>query len=196
MHKQAADLTGHISRFCLTKYELRQSSAVRRTVSLCAVQLSGMFSILSCLTRFTNCIGYADLHEGIFNREGNGENWLRLFSGCSSLESVVGIATAYGLDGRGIGDRVPVEARFFLSPRHPDRFLAPPSLLLSPGIMRQVCEANHAPQTSAEVKNTWIYTSAPPYVFMVYYIKFLDRVWIIYSPDLCNITLSAVDYRV
>jgi hypothetical protein len=131
MHKQAADVTGHISRFCLTKYELRHSSAVRRTVSLCALQLSGMFSILSCLTRFTNCIGYADLHEGIFNRERCGGNWLWLFSGCRSRESAVGIATAYGLDGRGIGDRVPVYVRFFLSPRRPDRFLGPPSLLSS-----------------------------------------------------------------
>jgi hypothetical protein len=27
-------------------------------------------------------------------------------------------------------------------------------------------EADHSPPTSAEVKNTWIYTSTPPYVFM------------------------------
>jgi hypothetical protein len=44
-------------------------------------------------------------------------------------DSSVGIATCYGLDGRGIGVRVPVEARFFASPRRPDRFWGPPSLL-------------------------------------------------------------------
>jgi hypothetical protein len=27
-------------------------------------------------------------------------------------------------------------------------------------------EADHSPQTSAVVKNTWIYTSTPPYAFM------------------------------
>jgi hypothetical protein len=27
-------------------------------------------------------------------------------------------------------------------------------------------ETDHSPSTSAEVKNTWIYTSTPPYVFM------------------------------
>jgi hypothetical protein len=27
-------------------------------------------------------------------------------------------------------------------------------------------KADHSPPTSAEVKNTWIYTSTPPYAFM------------------------------
>jgi hypothetical protein len=27
-------------------------------------------------------------------------------------------------------------------------------------------EADHSPPTTAEVKNTWIYISSPPYVFM------------------------------
>jgi hypothetical protein len=43
--------------------------------------------------------------------------------------STVGIATGYGLDGQGIGFRVPVEARIFISPCRPDRFWGPPSLL-------------------------------------------------------------------
>jgi hypothetical protein len=42
-----------------------------------------------------------------------------------SRDSVVGIATAYGLDGRGVGVRVPVGSRIFSSPLRPDR----PSLL-------------------------------------------------------------------
>jgi hypothetical protein len=32
--------------------------------------------------------------------------------------------------------------------------------------VQQEREADHPPQTSAEVKKTWIYTSTPPYVFM------------------------------
>jgi hypothetical protein len=36
-------------------------------------------------------------------------------------DSVVGIATGYGLDFRGLGDRVPVGSRIFSSPRRPDR---------------------------------------------------------------------------
>jgi hypothetical protein len=43
--------------------------------------------------------------------------------------SVVGKATGYGLDDRGVGVRVPVEARFFSSARRPDRFWDPPNLL-------------------------------------------------------------------
>jgi hypothetical protein len=43
--------------------------------------------------------------------------------------SVVGTATGYGLDDRGIGVRVPVGSRIFSSPRRPDRLWGPPSLL-------------------------------------------------------------------
>jgi hypothetical protein len=84
----------------------------------------------------------------------------------------VGIATGYGMDGRGVGVRVPVGARSFSSPRHPDRFWGPPSLLSNgyrgpfPRTKRPGCEADHSLSTSAEVKNTWIYTSTPSYVFM------------------------------
>jgi hypothetical protein len=70
MHKQAADVTGHISRFCLTKCELRQRSAATSTA-----QLSGMSSILSYLTRSTNYNGHAESHERIFNWKGFGVNW-------------------------------------------------------------------------------------------------------------------------
>jgi hypothetical protein len=46
-----------------------------------------------------------------------------------SQDRAVGIATGYGLDGRRVGVRVPVEAGFFFSPRRPDQFWSPPSLL-------------------------------------------------------------------
>jgi hypothetical protein len=36
-----------------------------------------------------------------------------------------------------------------------------------PGIKWPKYEAEHSLPTSAEVKNTWIYTSTPPYVLMV-----------------------------
>jgi hypothetical protein len=38
----------------------------------------------------------------------------------------------------------------------------------SPGIKQQKREADHSPPTSAEVKNMWIYTSTPPYVFVAW----------------------------
>jgi hypothetical protein len=37
------------------------------------------------------------------------------------LDSVVGIATGYGLNDGGVGVRVPVGSRIFSSPRRPDR---------------------------------------------------------------------------
>jgi hypothetical protein len=43
-------------------------------------------------------------------------------------DSVVGIATRYGLD-TGVGVRVPVGARIFTSPCRPDRLLGPPNLV-------------------------------------------------------------------
>jgi hypothetical protein len=84
-----------------------------------------------------------------------------------SRDSSVGIATGYGLDDRGVGVRVPIGERFFSSPSHSDRPLIQwvPGAL-SPGVKRQGREADHSPPTSAEVKNTWIYTSTPPYAFM------------------------------
>jgi hypothetical protein len=46
-----------------------------------------------------------------------------------SRDSVVGIATGYGLDDRGVGVLVPVGSRIFSSPRRPDRFWGPPNIL-------------------------------------------------------------------
>jgi hypothetical protein len=46
-----------------------------------------------------------------------------------SRDSVVGIAISYGLDGRGVGVRVPVGSRIFSSPRRPDRLWGSPNLL-------------------------------------------------------------------
>jgi hypothetical protein len=41
---------------------------------------------------------------------------------------------------------------------------------LSPRVKRPGLEADHSPPTSVEVKNTWLYTSTPPYVFMAQYL--------------------------
>jgi hypothetical protein len=78
----------------------------------------------------------------------------------SSWDSAVGIVSGYGLDGRGIRVRVPIRAKFFSSPCHPDQFWDPPSLLsngywgsLSLGVKWLGCEADHSPLTSVEVKN-------------------------------------------
>jgi hypothetical protein len=46
-----------------------------------------------------------------------------------SRDSVVGIATSYGLDHQGIGIRVRAQSRIFFSPRRPDRLWGPPNLL-------------------------------------------------------------------
>jgi hypothetical protein len=43
----------------------------------------------------------------------------------------VGIATGYGLDDQGVGDRIPVGARIFTSLRRSDRIWGPPSLLFN-----------------------------------------------------------------
>jgi hypothetical protein len=90
----------------------------------------------------------------------------------SSRDSVIGIATGYGLDDRGVGVRVPVESRIFSSPRCPDRSgVRPTSYPMGTGgsfprVKRLGREADHSPPTSAEVKKMWIYTSTPPYAFM------------------------------
>jgi hypothetical protein len=48
---------------------------------------------------------------------------------CVQITSGAGIATGYELHDWGFGVRVPVESRFFSSPRRPDRLWGSPSLL-------------------------------------------------------------------
>jgi hypothetical protein len=79
-------------------------------------------------------------------------------------DSAVGIATGYGLDGRGVGIQAPVGARFF--PRHIFHISTGVPGAPSPEVKGPGRVADHSPPTSAEVKNTWIYESATPFVFM------------------------------
>jgi hypothetical protein len=90
-----------------------------------------------------------------------------------SRDSSVGIPTGYELDDREVGVRVPGSVKNFLfstSSRPALGSAQPPTNgywgALYPGVKRPGREADHSPQTSAEVKKTWIYTSTPPYVFI------------------------------
>jgi hypothetical protein len=89
-----------------------------------------------------------------------------------SRDSSVGIAIGYGLDDRGVGIEVTVGSRTFSCPRCPNRPTQPPIQwipgAISLGIMRPEREAEHSPPTSAEVKKMWLYTSTPPYAFMMW----------------------------
>jgi hypothetical protein len=64
-----------------------------------------------------------------------------------SRDSVVGIATGYGLDDRGVGFRVQLASRILSSPLRPDRPTQLPIQgvpgTLSPGVKRQGREADH-----------------------------------------------------
>jgi hypothetical protein len=74
------------------------------------------------------------------------------------------------------GVQVPFGSGIFNFPYPPDRLWGPtqPPIqilprVLSPGVMQQGLESDHSPPlvpTSAEVKQTWIYTSIPPYALM------------------------------
>jgi hypothetical protein len=85
---------------------------------------------------------------------------------------VVGIETGYGLNDWGVGVWVPVESRIFSSPRRPDGFWVPPSLLSKryrgsfPGDKQQRRKADHSPPANLQVKKTWIYTPTSPLAFM------------------------------
>jgi hypothetical protein len=91
-----------------------------------------------------------------------------------SRDSSVGIATGYGLDNLGIGVRVPGVSRIFSSQRRPERLWGPPNLLYNEyrglfprGVKRPRRETTHSPPTSVEAKKMWVYTSTPPYTFIV-----------------------------
>jgi hypothetical protein len=86
-----------------------------------------------------------------------------------SRESVVGIATGYWLDDRGVGVRVPVGSKMFAPPYRLDWLLVPTNLYVGtsfPVVNRPGLEGDHLPATSADVKKMWIYTYTPPYAFM------------------------------
>jgi hypothetical protein len=92
------------------------------------------------------------------------------------LDNVFAIATGYGLEDPGVGIRAPVGSRIFSSSHHPA--LGPTQApiywvpgVFSPGLERQGREADHLPPAGAEVKEMWIYTSTPPYAFMVYLVS-------------------------
>jgi hypothetical protein len=98
-------------------------------------------------------------------------NFLPYMDKEGSRDSVGGIVTGYGLDDRGVGVRVPVESRIFSTSSRPVLRPTQPPIqwvpgALSSGVKRSGREVDHSPPTSAEVKNIWIYTSTPPYVFV------------------------------
>jgi hypothetical protein len=59
----------------------------------------------------------------------SGEQFRIYFLGNEIRDSVVGIATGYGLDDRGVGVRAPIESRIFSYPRRPDWVWGPPNFL-------------------------------------------------------------------
>jgi hypothetical protein len=78
-----------------------------------------------------------------------------------NLDGAVGIVAGYGLNGLGVGFRVPVGSTISFTPSIPDFW---PRIqwvqgMISPGVIRPVREAGHS--TSAEVKETWIYSTVP-----------------------------------
>jgi hypothetical protein len=70
-----------------------------------------------------------------------GMRFLSSLQRLGSRDSVVGIATGYWLDDRGVGVRVAVGSRIFSSPLRPYRVRGPP-----PGVKRLWREADHSHQ--------------------------------------------------
>jgi hypothetical protein len=92
-----------------------------------------------------------------------------------SRDSVVSIATGYGLDNQRGWSSSPRRVKNFLfsmlsrpapGPSEPPIQWVP--WALSPGVERPGCEADHSPQASAKVKKMWIYTSTPPNTFIAF----------------------------
>jgi hypothetical protein len=71
-------------------------------------------SLILCIARIFT------LRDSISRCPGETRNGTYLIQG--SRVGVIGTATGNGLDGRGVGVGVPVGARIFSSPRHPDSF--------------------------------------------------------------------------
>jgi hypothetical protein len=81
-----------------------------------------------------------------------------------SQYSAVCIVTSYWLNDRGVGVRVAVGSRIFISPYRPDRLWGPTDLLSDEyrGLFHRGkadggSEADLSPPTTVEVKKTWVY---------------------------------------
>jgi hypothetical protein len=79
----------------------------------------------------------------------------------------------YGLDDRGFASRQGLGVFLFTTMSRPalGLTLAPVQWVpgtVSLGVKRSVCEADHSPPSSAEVKNAWRCTSISQYVFMAW----------------------------
>jgi hypothetical protein len=88
-----------------------------------------------------------------------------------SRDSAIGIATGWTTERSGFESRQGQEFSL-LNVVQTGSGVHPTSYTMStgssfPGVKRQGHEADHSPPTSAEVKKMWIYTSTPPYAFMV-----------------------------
>jgi hypothetical protein len=86
---------------------------------------------------------------------------------CNNNNNAYSIATGYGLDGPGVGVRVPIGA--ISSPLRVVQTGSgahQPPIQWIPGALYPGHEADHSPPTSVEFKNTWIYTPTPPYAFI------------------------------
>jgi hypothetical protein len=88
-------------------------------------------------------------------------------------DSVVGIATGYGLDDLRGRSSIPGRVKTFLFPKSSRPALGstqPPiqwvPCTLSPVVKWPGREVDHSPPASAEVKKMWIYTSNPSYALM------------------------------
>jgi hypothetical protein len=113
-----------------------------------------------------------------------------------SRESAVSIATGYGLNDRGVGVRVPLGARIFLFFRviqigswaHPASYPTGTGGSF-PGGKAAGREAHHSPPTNAEVKETWTYTSPPPYAFKTWCLIVKHREIFTFLPSLILLLL-------
>jgi hypothetical protein len=85
-----------------------------------------------------------------------------------SRDSVVGIATRYGLEDQRFRVRVSVGSRniSYLKSSTPALGSTQSPVQWVPGLQRSEREVDHSPPTSAEVKKMWFYTSTPTYAFM------------------------------
>jgi hypothetical protein len=87
------------------------------------------------------------------------------------VQSVRQLATGWMAGG---SESSPGKVRNFLFSTLPRPALGPtqPPIIwvlgaLSPGVKRPGREVDYSPPASAKVKKMWLYTSTPPYVFMV-----------------------------
>jgi hypothetical protein len=125
--KSRCNVTPHNTQWCLLG-TARGAACTCSCFQLLHHRLHELQNIVVTEANIQDCLEQWDISANI-QYTFYTSKFLTYFAFSVSWNSIVGTATSYGLDERGVRVRVLVGSRIFSSPHHPDHLWGPPNLL-------------------------------------------------------------------